>query len=82
MINQHENLREFGGESQFSSTKATEIPALIHLFWLAFGLEGRDQFAEAQVYHNSKLPMSFSRRTPRYLRIFCAKGSAFGKDII
>lgn len=62
MINQHEKFGEFGGGSQISSTKATEIPALIHLFWLKFKLEDRDQKADAQVYHNSKLPMSFSRR--------------------
>ena len=46
-INQHEILGEFGGGSHTSPTKANEIPALIHLFWLTFKLEGRDQKAEA-----------------------------------
>ena len=82
LIYRHENSREFGGESQTSSTKATEIPALIHVSWLTFKLGGRDQKVEAQVYHNSELQMSFSRWISRYLCIFCAKVPVFGKDII
>ena len=82
LIKQHENLGEFGGGSHTSSTKATEIPALIHLFWPTFKLEGRDQKVGAQVYYNSEQQMSFLRRKQRYLRIFCPKGPVFGKDII
>ena len=61
--------------------KAAEIP-LIQISGERSSWKGPDQEARAQVYHNSELQMYFSRRIPRYLRIFCAKWPAFGKDTI
>ena len=75
-------MGDLRGGSQSSFPKATEIHALVQLFWLMFKLESRDQKAEAQLYHHSKLQVSFLGRMQRYLHIFHAKGIMFEIDII
>ena len=75
---QYKKLGEFRGGYRGSFPQATKIPPLVHLFWLIFKSERRDQRAGAQVYHYSKLRISFLGRIQRYLHNFYANS----KDIV